>query len=220
MNDRNPTKLNALLVSDDLLPNPSGSQAVILEIQADDGTLLLPRLTRVMLSTIQYSTSSDSSFGVNGMLAYDLEGDQLVVFSQGHWKAVLTQDLDLPPPLTLVPTQLNGELPEAYAIAANEAHADLYPVSPVASDASEQTSSLSTPVTNEVTTAGSRYAVAQQVTDTVAESLEKSATDRASQIQEMTEEQELAALTAQREALQAELSSIQKSISTLQTTGG
>jgi prefoldin subunit 5 len=36
----------------------------------------------------------------------------------------------------------------------------------------------------------------------------------------MTEEEELAALTAQKEALQAELAAIQNSISTLQTTGG
>lgn len=232
MNNRNPTTLNALLVSEDLTPRPSGSRAVIVEIQADDGTLLLPRLTRIMLSSIQYATSSDVSFGVNGMLAYDLEGDQLVVFSQGHWKTILTQDLDLPPPLTLVPDQMNGELPEAYAIAAGEAGSDLQPVPPVTENASDQTGSLMTPVTNESTTNGSRYAVAQPVTESVttpvtapvtapvSESLTKSLTDVTSQIHEMTEEEELAALTSQKEALQTELAAIQNSISTLQTMGG
>jgi hypothetical protein len=211
MNNRNPTTLNALLVSDDITPRPCGSQAVIVEIQADDGTLLLPRLTRIMLSTIQYGTSSDVSFGVNGMLAYDLEGDQLVIFSQGRWKTVLTQDLDLPPPLTLVPAQMNEDSQQTYAIAANEAAADLYPVYPVASDVA-----IPSTITNEIATAGSRYAVAQPVTEHVTKSL----ADSASQIQEMTEAQELANLNAQKALLESELASIQLELSTLQTTGG
>ncbi|MEB3703249.1 hypothetical protein Bealeia1_01994 (plasmid) [Candidatus Bealeia paramacronuclearis] len=207
MNTRNPTTLNALLVSDDITPRPCGSRAVIVEIQADDGTLLLPRLTRIMLSQIQYATSHDVSFGVNGMLAYNPEGDQLVVFSQGRWKAVLTQDLDLPPPLTLVPAQMNGELPESYAIAASEIGSDLETVYPSV----EPVISIPISTHHEMSTASSLYPIAQPATPSV--------TDATAQNQEMTKAQELANLNAQKALLESELTSIQLELSTIQTTG-
>jgi hypothetical protein len=92
---RTPTTFSGLLVSDrrdsvskTLKPQPSASEAAILEIQSDAGALLVSRLTTVALTALH-----DQGKAVNGMIAYDTDKKAFMAYQDGAWVAMIAADL-------------------------------------------------------------------------------------------------------------------------------